>query len=87
MSHNAMVAAFQMQGFAQGRYLLLLVPLSGLLAGCPLTAHPPTPESPKAFREPTTGRRYWLYVPSTYSTDREWPMVISLHGTYGWDGA
>jgi len=69
------------------RYLLLLIPLSGLLAGCPLPPHPPTPEKPKAFRERTTGRRYWMYVPSTYSTDREWPMVISLHGTYGWDGA
>ncbi len=69
------------------RFVLFLIPWTGLLAGCPLPVHPPTPVKPKLHKEPSTRRSYWLYVPSYYSADREWPVVIPLHGTYGWDGA
>lgn len=63
-----------------------MIALAGVLGGCPLPIHPPTPAKPKLQHERTTGRQYWLYVPSFYSADREWPLVVTLHGTYGWDG-
>ncbi|MCA9256321.1 MAG: hypothetical protein KDA33_11825, partial [Phycisphaerales bacterium] len=28
-----------------------------------------------------------LYVPSTYSRDREWPLVVACHGTWPYDSA
>lgn len=68
------------------RRYLLLIPLVCVVGGCPLPFHPPTPAAPKLREEPKTGRSYWLYVPSYYSADREWPLVVTLHGTYGWDG-
>ncbi|NQU76700.1 MAG: hypothetical protein HQ546_10345, partial [Planctomycetes bacterium] len=36
---------------------------------------------------PGTGETYWLYVPSNYTPDRTWPLVITLHGTFGFDSA
>jgi len=49
---------------------------------------PPVPESPfpsQRLKEPVTGTGYTLYLPSYYSKDRQWPLVIPLHGTYGFD--
>lgn len=66
--------------------LLALVWVLGAVAGCPLPLDPSTPEKPKLHKEQTTGRGYWLYVPSYHSSDRTWPLVVSLHGTYGFDG-
>jgi len=63
--------------------LLLLGPL--LLAGCPVTQPQDTPVSQQLVTEPSTRREYWLYVPSGYSADRAWPLVITLHGTNFWD--
>ncbi len=28
---------------------------------------------------------YLLYVPSTYSVDVQWPLVVACHGTWPWD--
>lgn len=56
------------------------------LAGCV----PPTPETSYPslhMTEPRTGTEYTLYVPSYYSKDQAWPLVIPLHGTHGWDSA
>jgi phospholipase/carboxylesterase len=35
--------------------------------------------------EPSEGERggFWLYVPESYSPDREWPLVVALHGGSG----
>ena len=63
--------------------LVLLLPM----AGCPQPFHPDTPVDPRVVREPTTDREYWLYLPSYYSDDRDWPLVVTLHGTFGWDSA
>jgi len=30
--------------------------------------------------------KYRLYVPTSYTDDRQWPLVVTLHGTYLWDG-
>lgn len=66
---------------------ILLLACMALLAGCPLPPHPDTPVSYLKKTEPITDTTYYLYVPSYYSADRDWPLVITLHGTYGWDGA
>lgn len=66
--------------------ILFLLPLAGLVGGCPLPPHPDTPVSYLHQAEPITGRSYYLYVPSFYKADRDWPLVVTLHGTYGWDG-
>ncbi len=64
---------------------LWLIPLGALLAGCPVT-QPPPPGPVQHLTEKTTGRKYSLYVPTHYTPKRKWPLVITLHGTHGWDG-
>ncbi len=64
---------------------LALLPLLTMLAGCPVTQSQDTPVSQLVATEPSTGEKYWIYVPSSYGDDREWPMVVSLHGTIPWD--
>jgi len=63
--------------------LLLLLPLLAVLGGCPVTQDQQTPVEPTVLR--AGEHKYWLYVPSTYTPDREWPMVVTLHGTFGFD--
>jgi poly(3-hydroxybutyrate) depolymerase len=67
------------------RYLPLLV--FGVCGGCIVTQPQDTPVSESRQVEPSTGRPYWLYVPSYYSPRQSWPLVITLHGTHGWDSA
>jgi phospholipase/carboxylesterase len=55
-----------------------------LLCGC-FPGVPDTPYQSLHAREPKTGAAYTFYVPSFYSKDRDWPLVIPLHGTYGFD--
>ena len=65
---------------------LLLLPLAWMLPGCPVTQPRDTPVQPFWIIEPETGRKCRLYLPSYHSTDRDWPLVITLHGTFGYDG-
>ena len=37
--------------------------------------------------EPVSGQTYELYVPSTYTADRAWPLVVTCHGTPPFDTA
>ena len=67
------------------RYLLLL-PLICILGGCPVPYTPPTPVSVTKKHELTTGTKYYIYVPSYYTKKRDWPLVITLHGSMLWDG-
>ena len=69
-------------------WMLVLAPLLGILTGCPVPQSQETPV-PQKYVEEQNGRHdgYYLYVPSTYTPDRAWPVVITLHGTYGWDSA
>ncbi len=67
------------------RYLIALAALS-VLPGCPVTQSQDTPVSARRLAL-GGGGRYWLYVPSYYTAERDWPLVITLHGTHGWDGA
>jgi phospholipase/carboxylesterase len=38
-------------------------------------------------KEPMSGQIYELYVPSTYTPDRAWPLVVTCHGTPPFDTA
>lgn len=37
--------------------------------------------------EPVTRSRYYLYVPGDYSSERAWPLVVTLHGARARDSA
>jgi phospholipase/carboxylesterase len=67
------------------RRAVWLLLLSGMLAGCPYLP-PETRHAHVGVTEPITKGKYWLYVPSYYSEDRQWPLVVTLHGTNPWDG-
>ena len=64
---------------------MIFVPLVGVLSGCPVLPGP-TPIDPQRFTEPAAGAKYWAYLPDDHSTDRDWPLVVTLHGSWGWDG-
>ena len=69
---------------AATRWILLGL-LSAVTAGCPYA--PPETRHPHIdVTEPIGKARYWRFVPSYYSEDRDWPLVVTLHGTNPWDG-
>jgi len=67
--------------------IAVFVLLAGLLSGCPVTQPQDTPVPAVREVEPETGRDYRLYVPSVYDQARAWPLVVTLHGTHGWDSS
>jgi poly(3-hydroxybutyrate) depolymerase len=69
------------------RKALPLACLALLLTGCPVMQDQDTPVPEFDRVEPRTKAEYWMYVPSYYSARRSWPLVITLHGTYGFDSA
>lgn len=58
-----------------------------ILGGCAVPYTPPTPHPPRHEVDPSTGRGYYIYVPSTYQHDRPAPLVVSCHGTPPYDVA
>lgn len=38
-------------------------------------------------KEPVTGRTYHLYIPTRYTPDRRWPLVVTAQGTFPFDQA
>jgi len=67
------------------RHVILLL-LAWILPGCPVPWTPPTPVKAVKKRQFATGAKYYIYVPSYHTKDRTWPVVITLHGSFGWDG-
>ena len=68
--------------------LLLLLVLLPCLAGCPVFQSQDTPVDQFKVTNPADDAKYWLYVPSYYSPDKGcWPLVITLHGTFGFDSS
>jgi len=67
------------------RYVILLL-LACLLPGCPVPWTPETPVDAVNKRQFATGAKYYMYKPSYHTKDRTWPVVITLHGSFGWDG-
>jgi poly(3-hydroxybutyrate) depolymerase len=66
---------------------MLLLALLPVLAGCPVMQSQNTPVDQLRLEDPASGDQYWVYVPSYYTPDRDWPVVITLHGTHGFDSA
>ena len=66
------------------RYVVLAA-MAALLGGCPVP-QAPGPGEVHFLQEPQTGEKYYLYVPTKYSDKRDWPLVVTLHGTFLWDG-
>jgi poly(3-hydroxybutyrate) depolymerase len=58
-----------------------------LLCGCAVTQPQNTPVSHRAEIDPSTGRLYYIYVPSTYRHERPAPVIVSCHGTPPYDVA
>lgn len=72
--------------------LLVGLPLAGALAGCATTAWKQadgriTTGRVDAQKEPTTGRTYHLYIPTTYNPKRAYPLIITGAGTFPFDEA
>lgn len=55
--------------------------------GCPVVRNLPAPATIITQREPDLNRRYHLYVPTTYTPARKWPLVVTCHGTNPFDTA
>jgi len=58
-----------------------------LLAGCAVLQDQDTPKPQWLEKEPSTGRAFYIYVPSTYQHDRPAPLIITCHGTPPYDVA
>jgi predicted peptidase len=67
------------------RRFLVFLPLLAACSGCPVWQSQDVPVPATLEKEQTTGAEYWRYVPKDYSTDRDWPMVVTLHGTIPYD--
>ncbi|MCD4825864.1 MAG: prolyl oligopeptidase family serine peptidase [Phycisphaerae bacterium] len=67
-------------------WLLCLMSL-GVVGGCPITQSQDTPVPHKYEVNQLTDKGYYIYVPSTYSRSKKYPLVITLHGTWPWDVA
>lgn len=67
---------------------LVLATLASTSAGCLVTQPQRTPVPAMHLAEPETGAQYWIYVPSYYKPDRDWPLVVTLHGSgFWWDSS
>jgi predicted esterase len=77
-----------MAGMKHPPTMLRLPVLAALLIvcpGCPVLQSQDTPVSELERVEPSSGSHYFLYVPSNYDPARAWPLVVTLHGTHGFD--
>jgi predicted esterase len=61
--------------------------LALLASGCPSLETLPTQAPIQEMTDEGSGQSYLLYVPSTYSENRDWPLVIVCHGTWPYDSA
>ena len=69
------------------RTLIAIALLLGGLGGCAVPQPQNTPVQPRLMVEPTTGRVYYLYVPSTYRRGVPAPLIVTCHGTDPFDVA
>ena len=62
---------------------MLFVPF---LAGCPVNLNR-VPGHTDTLKDPETGAKYYLYVPSWHNKEQTWPIIVTCHGTIPWDTA
>ncbi len=67
------------------RRVAVLLPLLAACGGCPVWQSQDVPVEATRETDPTTGYTYRQYVPSTYTSSRDWPLVVTLHGTVPYD--
>ena len=70
-----------------GGWVVVFSGLVALCAGCPATQSLPTQAAIQQVTEPGTQCEYLLYVPSIYSDEQRWPLVVACHGTWPYDRA
>lgn len=68
-------------------WAVLLPAMLMLLSGCPIPQRQNTPVGFFSERAAATNTSYYIYVPSTYTPEKSYPLVITLHGTFPWDVA
>ena len=68
------------------RALIIVLPALTLV-GCLAPQSQDTPAAARRLIEPKTGTGYWLYVPSYWQAERQWPLVVTLHGATVWDSS
>jgi len=59
----------------------------GLTTGCTVLNAPKTPGQILKLQEPDLHRGYYLYVPSGYTPDQQWPVVAVCHAASPLDNA
>ncbi len=67
------------------KYAVVLLLALGTVEGCAVTQDQNTPVWQKHLIDPSTGKGFWLYVPSTYREQTPAPLIISCHGTPPYD--
>jgi poly(3-hydroxybutyrate) depolymerase len=70
-----------------GRICLCVLVPAALVAGCAVPQSQNTPVKQKHEINPSTGRGYWIYVPSSYTHARPAPLIVTCHGTPPYDVA
>lgn len=58
-----------------------------LATGCPVVSNLPAPGRTLEQKAAGTGQDYYVYVPSYYTSERQWPVVVTCHGTRPYDTA
>jgi len=57
------------------------------VAGCVVVSNLPAPGRILEQTDPEHGSEYHVYVPSRYTPARQWPIVVTCHGTQPYDTA
>jgi poly(3-hydroxybutyrate) depolymerase len=55
------------------------------VCGCEVPQAQNTPVWQRRELDPVSGRAFWIYVPSTYTHMRAWPVIVTCHGTPPYD--
>ncbi|HUN82037.1 MAG TPA: PKD domain-containing protein [Phycisphaerae bacterium] len=71
--------------FSRRAHVLTLCALAIFTCGCPSLNELPGQSPVQEVKAEETGAPFLLYVPSTYSSLKAWPLVVLCHGTIPYD--